>query len=77
MCSNTWFNVLPVVIIPFCTARCLTLKIFREFLEEYQEEHFDDSDILELIRVGCLYMAHILTRDILEVIPYLARKKLH
>ncbi|KAH3786899.1 hypothetical protein DPMN_165014, partial [Dreissena polymorpha] len=30
--------------------RCLTLKIFREFLEEYQEEHLDDADILALIR---------------------------
>ncbi|XP_052770885.1 1-phosphatidylinositol 4,5-bisphosphate phosphodiesterase epsilon-1-like [Mya arenaria] len=30
--------------------KCLTLKIFREFLEEYQEEHLDDSDILALIK---------------------------
>ncbi|XP_053407871.1 uncharacterized protein LOC123546334 isoform X3 [Mercenaria mercenaria] len=30
--------------------RCLSLKEFREFLEDYQEEHLDDADILALIR---------------------------
>lgn len=31
--------------------RCLGLKEFREFLEDYQEEHLDDADIISLIRV--------------------------
>ena len=31
--------------------KCLSLKEFREFLEDYQEEHLDDSEIVALVRV--------------------------
>ena len=31
--------------------RYLGLKEFREFLEDYQEEHLDDTDIIALIHV--------------------------
>ena len=35
--------------------RCLGLREFREFLEDYQEEHLEDEDIIELIQVSwCL-----------------------
>ncbi|XP_062591377.1 uncharacterized protein LOC134252848 isoform X1 [Saccostrea cucullata] len=30
--------------------RCLGLREFREFLEDYQEEHLEDEDIIELIQ---------------------------
>lgn len=33
--------------------RCLGQREFREFLEDYQEEHLEDEDIIELIQV-CL-----------------------
>ena len=31
--------------------RYLGLKEFREFLEDYQEEHLDDPDIISVIQV--------------------------
>lgn len=36
--------------------RCLGFKEFREFLEDYQEEHLDDQDIIALIQVGIYEM---------------------
>lgn len=45
--------------------RCLGQREFREFLEDYQEEHLEDEDIIELIQV-CL--CQIIQMDISEEI---------
>ena len=37
--------------------KCLSLKEFREFLEDYQEEHLDDSEIVSLVRVSFIFLS--------------------